>query len=100
MKAAKALCLFAATILSMVPMRADQWHETLKVHIPVPVTVPGATLPAGDYVVQRLDAGDFRGIVRVMTADYAKTLALYPGKVEEFVRLAETPAPVHPVAVR
>ena len=70
------------TILSMLLLffgtarvQADTWNDKTTLRFPAPVLIPGATLPAGEYVFRLMDLKSNRHVVQILTADESRVVA-------------------------
>jgi hypothetical protein len=69
--------LSLGAVLTSASLFADSWLKSTRFTFNKSVEVPGAVLPAGTYVFERLDSNLNRGIVRVFNADKTQTLATF-----------------------
>jgi len=63
------------TLLVGGPAFGDSWNDRTRLRFSSPVKVPGATLPAGEYVFQLADLKANRHLVQIKNADESKTFA-------------------------
>jgi hypothetical protein len=108
MRVLKAVCCAAALTMALAPgARADEWNKKTFLTFSGPVSVPGATLPAGTYTFKLADLSGNRHVVQIFDKDEKKiytTLMAIPNQRMEpsdkpVVMFAETPAGV-PAAVK
>jgi hypothetical protein len=108
MRVLKAVCCAAALTVALAPgARADQWNKKTFLTFSGPVSVPGATLPAGTYTFKLADLSGNRHVVQIFDKDEKKiytTLMAIPNQRMEpsdkpVVMFAETPAGT-PAAVK
>lgn len=108
MRILKAVCCAAALTVAFAPgARADEWNKKTFLTFSGPVSVPGATLPAGTYTFKLADLSGNRHVVQIFDKDEKKiftTLMAIPNQRMEpsdkpVVMFAETPAGV-PAAVK
>jgi len=108
MRVLKAVCCAAAFTVALSPgARADEWNKKTFLTFSGPVSVPGATLPAGTYTFKLADLNGNRHVVQIFDKDEKKiytTLMAIPNQRLEpsdkpVVMFAETPAGV-PAAVK
>jgi hypothetical protein len=108
MRVLKAVCCAAALTVALAPgARADEWNKKTFLTFSGPVSVPGATLPAGTYTFKLADLSGNRHVVQIFDKDEKKiytTLMAIPNQRLEpsdkpVVMFAETPAGV-PAAVK
>ncbi len=73
MRVLKALCCAAAITAMLAPAaRADEWNKKTILTFSGAVQVPGATLPAGSYVLKLADIPGNRHVVQVFDKDEKK----------------------------
>ena len=108
MRVLKAVCFAAALTVALAPgARADEWNKKTFLTFSGPVSVPGATLPAGTYTFKLADLSGNRHVVQIFDKDEKKiytTLMAIPNQRMEpsdkpVVMFAETPAGI-PAAVK
>lgn len=108
MRVLKAVCCAAALTVALAPgARADEWNKKTFLTFSGPVSVPGATLPAGTYTFKLADLSGNRHVVQIFDKDEKKiytTLMAIPNQRMEpsdkpVVMFAETPAGT-PAAVK
>src|SRR5512132_3629389 len=97
----KAVCCAAALTVALAPgARADEWNKKTFLTFSGPVSVPGATLPAGTYTFKLADLNGNRHVVQIFDKDEKKiftTLMAIPNQRLEpsdkpVVLFSETPA--------
>jgi len=69
-------CLALTMLIAICPLfqltaRADEENETTNVTFSAPVEIPGKVLPAGSYILERVDDNDMRDTVRIFNADHS-----------------------------
>ncbi len=108
MRVLKAVCCAAALTVALAPgARADEWNKKTFLTFSGPVSVPGATLPAGTYTFKLADLSGNRHVVQIFDKDEKKiytTLMAIPNQRMEpsdkpVVMFAEMPAGT-PAAVK
>lgn len=69
-------CLAALlALLTGGPAFADNWNDRTRLHFSNPVKVPGAVLPAGEYVFELADLKSNRHVVQIKSADESQVFA-------------------------
>lgn len=58
--------LTVMSVMSAQPARANAFDARTYFAFPTPVAIPGATLPAGDYIFRLADADTGRSVVQVL----------------------------------
>jgi hypothetical protein len=108
MRVLKVICCAAALTVALAPgARADQWNKKTFLTFSGPVSVPGATLPAGTYTFKLADLSGNRHVVQIFDKDEKKiytTLMAIPNQRLEpsdkpVVLFTETPVGA-PAAVK
>ena len=61
--------LIAISPLFQLSARADEENQTTNITFSVPVEIPGRVLPAGSYILERVNDNDMRDMVRIFSAD-------------------------------
>lgn len=78
MRAVKVFCAAAALVAFMAPgAHADEWNKRTYLTFSGPVSIPGATLPAGTYTFELADPDMTRHVVRVSEKDSGKHVGLF-----------------------
>jgi len=76
----KLAVILSAAILMSFPLLGDEWNKKTTLTFSQPVEVPGAILPAGQYVFKLADSLSDRHIVQIFNAEedqiYATILAI------------------------
>lgn len=65
----------AALMLGTTQALADQWNDKTTMRFTSPVRVPGATLPAGEYVFELMDLKSSRHMVQIWNSDETDIIA-------------------------
>jgi hyperosmotically inducible protein len=56
-------------------LEASRWNKLTRLNVSEPITIPGATLSPGEYVVKLVDSPANRHIVRFLNGDQTKVIA-------------------------
>ena len=67
--------VFALAFLLCPLVSASRWNKLTRLEVNEPITIPGATLAPGEYVVRLADSAANRHIVRFLNGDQTKVIA-------------------------
>jgi hypothetical protein len=70
-------CVFAALVLASAPAHAQTTDDRTVFTFSQPVTLPGVTLPAGNYLFRSPDSTSGRRVVQVLSGDGRQSYAMF-----------------------